>query len=389
MDTELNAGSPRVSRRALLRRAMTALGVVSIAPVLSACEVPFLSSSTEPFEMPVETPEEAITRLLEGNARFVRGKSTTINESSQRRTKVAQRERPFATIFACVDSRVPPELVFDRGLGDLFVVRTAGNVVDSAVMGSLEYGAYELEIPLLLVLGHKGCGAVKATMETIESGAKAEGSMAYLVEAIRPAIEMPKTKVLGLVLTDTDAAMVQKEAMVLGDGGAPKTSAQPPKTGAMTPSLPTETPRVDAAPIAQETTTAQPTSPPETIADAASPVPAAPETTAPETVAPEPVASETAATETVAEETVAADSVAEEGVTDGTGEAGDRLTDAVKRNVVLTVARLMKSPIIAERVRKDRLRVVGALYDLETGIVELTENIPKEFLPAGSQDTTA
>ena len=86
---------------------------------------------------------------------------------------------------------------------------------------------------------------------------------------------------------------------------------------------------------------------------------------------------------------MAADSVAEEGVTDGTGEAGDRLTDAVKRNVVLTVARLMKSPIIAERVRKDRLRVVGALYDLETGIVELTENIPKEFLPAGSQDTTA
>ena len=76
MATELNANSPGVSRRALLRRGLTALGVVSIAPALSACEVPFLSSGTEPFEMPVETPEEAITRLLEGNARFVRGKST-------------------------------------------------------------------------------------------------------------------------------------------------------------------------------------------------------------------------------------------------------------------------------------------------------------------------
>lgn len=90
----------------------------------------------------------------------------------------------------------------------------------------------------------------------------------------------------------------------------------------------------------------------------------------------------------MAEETVAEEAVAEAGNADETGEAGDPLTDAIKRNIVLTVARLMESSIIAERVRKDRLRVVGALY-LETGIVELTENIPKEFLPAGSEDTEA
>ena len=381
METELNADSPGVSRRALLRRGLTALGAVSMAPVLSACEVPFLPSGAEPFEMPVETPEEAITRLLEGNARFVRGKSTTINESAARRTKIAQRQRPFATIFSCVDSRVPPELVFDRGLGDLFVIRTAGNVVDSAVMGSLEYGAYELEIPLLLVLGHKDCGAVKATMDTIKSGGKAEGSMAYLVEAIRPAVETPKTEVLGLVLTEADTAVVAKEA-VFGDGGTMKASAQPPKADAMTPSLPAEAPAVDASPLAEETATAQPTSVTDALAE---PVSAAPETAATE----ETVAETTAAEETVAEETVADETVAEQGVTDETGDAGDPLTDAIKRNVVLTVARLMKSPIIAERVRKDRLRVVGALYDLETGIVELTENIPKEFLPAGSEDTQA
>ncbi len=380
METELNVDSPGVSRRALLRRGLTALGVVSIAPLLSACEVPFLSSGAEPFEMPVETPEEAITRLLEGNARYVRGKSTTINESAERRSKIAQRQRPFATIFSCVDSRVPPELVFDRGLGDLFVIRTAGNVVDSAVMGSLEYGTYELEIPLLLVLGHKGCGAVKATMETIESGGKAEGSIAYLVEAIRPAVEKPKAEVLGLVLNETDSAVVPKEALVVGDGGASKASAQPSKTGAMTPSLPAETPAVEAGSTTGEAATTAPLSPAESVAEPVPSAPAAQETEA---------AEETVAEEIVAEEIVADETVAEEGVTDETGEAGDPLTDAIKRNVALTVARLMKSPIIAERVRKDRLRVVGALYDLETGIVELTENVPKEFLPAGSEDTEA
>ncbi len=258
------------------RSGLTACGVVSIAPVLSACEVPFLSSGTEPFEMPVETPEEAITRLLEGNARFVRGKSTTINESAERRAKIAQRQRPFATIFSCVDSRVPPELVFDSGLGDLFVIRTAGNVVDSAVMGSLEYGAYELEIPLLLVLGHKGCGAVKATMETIESGGKAEGSIAYLVEAIRPAIEASKTEVLGLVVTEADAAMVLKEAIVVGDGGAAKASAQPPKVDAVLPSLPQETPAFDSPLSTGETATAEPASSREGVAEPTSSIASAP-----------------------------------------------------------------------------------------------------------------
>ena len=390
METELNADSRGLSRRALLRRGLTVLGVASIAPVLSACEVPFLSSGAEAFEMPAETPEEAITRLLEGNARFVRGKSTTINESAERRTKIAQRQRPFATIFSCVDSRVPPELVFDRGLGDLFVIRTAGNVVDSAVMGSLEYGAYELEIPLLLVLGHKGCGAVKATMETIESGGKAEGSIAYLVEAIRPAIETPKAEVLGLVLTETEAVTAPKEAMVVGDGGAPKASAQPPKA-AMTPSLPAATPAVSAVAPTGETATAEPTSPAEAVAEPDSSVPAAPDALATEeTLASEETLSEeSVAEDAVAEDAVAEETLAEEGATDESGEAGDPLTDAIKRNVVLTVARLMKSPIIAERVGKDRLRVVGALYDLETGIVELTENVPKEFLPAGSEDTEA
>ncbi len=97
-------------------------------------------------------------------------------------------------IFGCVDSRVPPELVFDRGLGDLFVIRTAGQVLDRAVVGSLEFGAEELGIPLLVVLGHEKCGAVKATIEAVEKHIEVEGPIGYLVSSIAPAVELAKEK---------------------------------------------------------------------------------------------------------------------------------------------------------------------------------------------------
>lgn len=92
-------------------------------------------------------------RLLAGNARFVAGQSAS-DETSQRRIAVATAQQPFATIFCCVDSRVSPELIFDQGLGDLFVIRTAGQVLDRAVLGSLEFGVAELGIRLLMVLGN-------------------------------------------------------------------------------------------------------------------------------------------------------------------------------------------------------------------------------------------
>lgn len=128
-------------------------------------------------------------RLLDGNQRYVLNKSIDLNEGEGRRIEVANGQQPFATIFGCVDSRVPPELVFDRGLGDLFVIRTAGHVVDDAVLGSLEYGVAELQIPLLVVLGHEKCGAVKAAIEAVEKHADVEGGIGALVAGIRPAVE--------------------------------------------------------------------------------------------------------------------------------------------------------------------------------------------------------
>ncbi|CAG1011826.1 Carbonic anhydrase 2 [Anaerolineales bacterium] len=108
--------------------------------------------------------EQALQRLLEGNRRFVENKSQ-LDGSEKRRREIATGQHPFATILGCVDSRVPPELIFDQGLGELFVIRTAGEVLDQAVLGSIEFGVEELKIPLLMVLGHKNCGAIKATRE--------------------------------------------------------------------------------------------------------------------------------------------------------------------------------------------------------------------------------
>ncbi len=144
-------------------------------------------------EAPVKNGDEALVRLMEGNKRFVAFKLHKPNANEARRQELDKGQQPFATIFSCVDSRVPPELVFDRGLGDLFVTRTAGQVADKAVLGSIEYGAEHLHIPLLMILGHTNCGAVKATIETVASNGHADENIGALIDGIRPAVEKAKT----------------------------------------------------------------------------------------------------------------------------------------------------------------------------------------------------
>lgn len=173
----------KLSRRDFLK----ASSLTAVSMALAAC-VPTQVS----IEAPVTNADEALQRLLEGNQRYVANRSTDLNESQSRRAEVAKGQSPFATIFSCVDSRVPPELIFDRGLGDLFVIRTAGQVIDKAVLGSLEFGVAELKIPLLMVLGHEKCGAVKATIEAVENNAVAEAEINWLVDGIRPAVEAAK-----------------------------------------------------------------------------------------------------------------------------------------------------------------------------------------------------
>jgi carbonic anhydrase len=124
-----------------------------------------------------------LARLEEGNRRAASNHSTHPHASSARRGEVAQSQSPFAVIVSCSDSRVPPELLFDQGYGDLFVIRIAGNVVEDTALGSIEYAVEHLGAKLLVVLGHERCGAVKATVD----GGEAPGHIGSIVNAIKPA----------------------------------------------------------------------------------------------------------------------------------------------------------------------------------------------------------
>lgn len=145
-----------------------------------------------------EEAKAALQRLIEGNQRFVNGKPLHQHTSLEWRRKTAQEQKPFAAILGCSDSRVPPEVIFDQGLGDLFVVRVAGNIVDADVSGSLEYAGFHLGTQLFVVLGHEQCGAVSAVMEVPEESDEPRG-LQMLLERIRPALKtidpkLPKEK---------------------------------------------------------------------------------------------------------------------------------------------------------------------------------------------------
>lgn len=127
---------------------------------------------------------DALATLLAGNQRFAAGASLHPRRSLERRAEVAGAQQPFAAIIACSDSRMPPEIIFDCGLGDLFVIRVAGNVLDDVVLGSVEFAVASLGVDLVMVLGHSRCGAVVAAVE----GGEPPGHLHSIVERIRPAL---------------------------------------------------------------------------------------------------------------------------------------------------------------------------------------------------------
>jgi carbonic anhydrase len=134
------------------------------------------------------TPVEAWATLMEGNQRFVASSASHPNQDSARRTSLMSTQHPFVMIFGCSDSRLAAEIIFDLGLGDAFVVRTAGHVIDNTALGSLEYGVEYLGVPLIVVLGHDSCGAVTATKASVETGAMPAGFIRDLVERITPSV---------------------------------------------------------------------------------------------------------------------------------------------------------------------------------------------------------
>lgn len=139
-------------------------------------------------DRPGPTADEALARLVAGNQRFLRGKTLRPGLRRETLADLARGQRPFATVLGCSDSRVPPEQVFDAGLGELFVVRVAGNVFSPEVAGSLQYAGAHLETPLFVVLGHDGCGAVDAALATKSRGEQHRSRIQLLVDSILPGL---------------------------------------------------------------------------------------------------------------------------------------------------------------------------------------------------------
>ncbi|MER6345000.1 carbonic anhydrase [Streptomyces sp. NPDC001595] len=134
------------------------------------------------------TPRDAFDLLMAGNQRFVAGTPEHPNQDAARRTETAPSQQPFAVLFGCSDSRLAAEIIFDRGLGDLFVVRTAGHVAGTEVLGSIEFGVSVLKAPLVVVLGHDSCGAVAAACSALEDGQTPGGFVRDVVERVTPSV---------------------------------------------------------------------------------------------------------------------------------------------------------------------------------------------------------
>jgi carbonic anhydrase len=186
-----------------------AAGAVAAAGVLAACGSGQKSQQASatvtvppgPPEFHAESPlpkitdpDAALKLLTEGNIRFVNAQMEHAGQDPKRLLQVSRGQQPFATILTCSDSRVPPEVIFDQGLGDLFVVRVAGNIVDPALLGTVEYGVVHLGTPLVVVIGHQRCGAVEATLESLQHNTTPHGDIAELVKDITPAVPVAKSR---------------------------------------------------------------------------------------------------------------------------------------------------------------------------------------------------
>jgi carbonic anhydrase len=195
MPRHLN-GQP-IDRRALLLAGTATLGGLAAAGGLGRAGPARAQTPERP------TPAQALQRLVAGNTRFALGQPSEADISGARRAELVAGQTPFAAIVSCSDSRVPPELVFDQGLGDLFVCRLAGNIVDVGTAGSVEYAVGVLGVSYILVLGHESCGAVKAAVDVVVNGRPISPNIDVIVNAIRSSVEAARGEAGDLVVNAT------------------------------------------------------------------------------------------------------------------------------------------------------------------------------------------
>lgn len=179
--------------KSISRRSAIAAAAVSLAAT-TAANTTAQAQQAEAFRpVPTKdgfttlTPDEALQFLIDGNNAFLSGKDSNPPMGPQRRLELAKGQSPFCAYVTCSDSRVPPELLFGRGLGELFIIRNAGNTVDTAAMGSIEYAVAVLKVPLVVVMGHEKCGAVDAACKVIEEDARFPGAIDDMIHPILPA----------------------------------------------------------------------------------------------------------------------------------------------------------------------------------------------------------
>jgi carbonic anhydrase len=193
-----------------MRRTQTAACVTFASATLLLMLIA-VARSAPPAPGPAVTADEALKDLMDGNARFAKGEATSPRRSPADFRSVSEAQSPIAVVIACADSRVSPELLFDSGIGELFVIRVAGNVVDGAgvtMKGSIEYAVVELNVPLVVVLGHTNCGAVKAAIQHIDEKDSLPGSINGLVELIKPVVGNVRGKQGEIVENVTQANVV-------------------------------------------------------------------------------------------------------------------------------------------------------------------------------------
>ncbi|MFI1253938.1 carbonic anhydrase [Streptomyces netropsis] len=173
------------------RRALLAGGLAVVTAALAGCSSTSAapSATSSPPEAQPTTPGAAFARLMDGNERWVSGDLQHPDRDPNRRQFVAQEQKPFGSILSCIDSRVPPELLFDTGLGDLYVMRTGGEAIGPVVTGSVEYGPMTSGTPLIVVLGHQRCGAVAAAYKSLRDDKPLPGNLQAIVKALQPAYE--------------------------------------------------------------------------------------------------------------------------------------------------------------------------------------------------------
>lgn len=179
----------KISRRKLiLLSGMSAMAASLVPQLLKSPRV--IAETNSPDGFTHLTSDQALKKLMDGNQRYLEHKRNFPDQSLAQVKELAKGQNPFVIILGCADSRVAPELLFDQGLGDIFDIRIAGNIIDDAVIGSIEYAVLELGTPLIFVLGHERCGAVTAAVK----GKAVPGKISFLVAAIKPAVDKVKNQ---------------------------------------------------------------------------------------------------------------------------------------------------------------------------------------------------